>query len=138
MNPGLVLCHGCFDWLHLGHLQHLEEARKLGNWLAVSVTADEFIKKGPGRPIFKATQRVEMLRALKIVDRVFLNPHPTAINLITEIEPEYYVKGPDYRNSDDRWLALEIAAVRRHGGSVRFTKTTEFHTTQLLERIHAA
>ena len=47
-----VLAHGCFDLLHLGHIRHLQEAKKLGDRLVVSVTADKFVNKGAGRPRF--------------------------------------------------------------------------------------
>src|SRR6204780_1424512 len=50
----VVQCHGTFDLLHLGHVRHLEAARKLGDVLIVTVTADRFVNKGPGRPVFNA------------------------------------------------------------------------------------
>ena len=48
----VVLCHGVFDLLHLGHIRHFEEAKKLGDYLIVSVTPNKFVEKGPGRPVF--------------------------------------------------------------------------------------
>ena len=48
----IVLCHGVFDLLHLGHIRHFEEAKKLGDYLIVSVTLNKFVEKGPGRPFF--------------------------------------------------------------------------------------
>src|SRR5271163_2586341 len=55
----VVLCHGVFDVLHLGHIRHLQEAAKMGNYLVVSVTADKHVNKGMGRPHFTAAQRAE-------------------------------------------------------------------------------
>ena len=51
-TPGIVLCHGVFDVVHSGHLEHLRQAKEQGKYLLVSITADKFVKKGPGRPIF--------------------------------------------------------------------------------------
>ena len=60
----IVLCQGCFDILHIGHVLHLEAAKKLGNKLVVAITPDKYIKKGPGRPRFDEKQRMAMLAAL--------------------------------------------------------------------------
>ncbi len=62
----VVQAHGTFDLLHLGHVRHLEAARKLGDVLVVTVTADRFVNKGPGRPVFNAELRAEMLATLRI------------------------------------------------------------------------
>ena len=48
----VVHCHGVFDVLHAGHVQHFDSAKKLGDILIVSVTRDEYVNKGPNRPIF--------------------------------------------------------------------------------------
>jgi len=69
----VVLAHGCFDRLHPGHIKHLQEARKLGDRLGVSVTDDKFVRKGPGRPVFTTEQRVESLQALECVDEVIVS-----------------------------------------------------------------
>jgi rfaE bifunctional protein nucleotidyltransferase chain/domain len=95
-TKGLVLAHGCFDLLHLGHVRYLEEARNLGDRLVVSVTSDRYASKAPGRPAFTAAQRAEMLGALKCVDEVIINDYPTAVPVIERLRPEFYVKGPDY------------------------------------------
>src|SRR3989338_2901588 len=53
----LVQCHGVCDLVHPGHIKHLQEAKKLGDLLVVSLTADEFVNKGPDRPVFKEELR---------------------------------------------------------------------------------
>src|ERR1700726_4271037 len=63
----VVQAHGTFDLLHLGHVRHLEAARRLGDILVVTVTPDRFVNKGPGRPVFNAELRAEMLGALEHV-----------------------------------------------------------------------
>ena len=57
-NKDLVLCHGVFDLVHYGHLKYFESAKKFGKYLVVSLTTDKFIKKGPNRPIFNESIRL--------------------------------------------------------------------------------
>ena len=53
----IVLCHGVFDVLHIGHLKHFKEAKEYGDILIVSITPNKFVNKGPGRPIFNERNR---------------------------------------------------------------------------------
>jgi rfaE bifunctional protein nucleotidyltransferase chain/domain len=94
----VVLAHGVFDLLHLGHLRHLEEARSHGDILIVTLTADAFVNKGPGKPVFSEQQRAEMLSGLGIVDWVGVNNAPDANSVLRAIKPDVYAKGADYRN----------------------------------------
>src|SRR5580704_1827469 len=94
----VVQAHGTFDLLHLGHVRHLEAARRLGDLLVVTVTADRFVNKGPGRPVFSAELRAEMLATLQYVDWVAINNAPDAVNAIECIRPTVYIKGQDYLN----------------------------------------
>src|SRR5712672_732372 len=89
----VVQAHGTFDLLHLGHVRHLEAARALGNVLVVTITADRFVNKGPGRPVFGEALRAEMLANLQYVDWVAINPEPDAVNAIMAIRPNIYAKG---------------------------------------------
>ena len=50
-NKKIILCHGVFDLLHVGHIKHLEKAKQLGDKLVVSITSDKFVNKGPGKPV---------------------------------------------------------------------------------------
>src|SRR3954449_4546275 len=84
----VVQAHGTFDLMHLGHVRHLEAARKLGEVLVVTVTADRFVNKGPGRPVFTEWLRAEMLAALSYVDWVAINPSPDAVSAIDLIRPQ--------------------------------------------------
>src|SRR5882672_3968337 len=94
----VVQAHGTFDLLHLGHVRHLEAARKLGDVLIVTVTADRFVNKGPGRPVFNAELRAEMLATLEHVDWVAINDAADAVSAIERIRPSIYIKGQDYQN----------------------------------------
>ena len=119
-----VLAHGVFDILHPGHIDHLQAARDYGDELIVSVTADEFVNKGPGRPVFTALDRARMLKALRIVDGTFVCSAIDATPAIERYKPAYYVKGLDYRKEDIAGnLEREKAAVELVGGELVFTDT---------------
>jgi len=116
--------------LHFGHLMHLQEARTYGDILIVGLTADEFVNKGPGRPVFNFFQRKAMLEALAIVDVV----HPCFTfgpeELIAQIRPDFYVKGKEYEGK-----LREQALVEQLGGKVVFTYdeiASKIHTTSLI------
>jgi rfaE bifunctional protein nucleotidyltransferase chain/domain len=92
----VVLCHGCFDILHVGHVRHLRAAADEGNLLFVTVTTDEYVGKGPGRPVFPAQVRAEVLASLRVVDYVALNPAPTALEVLSSVRPAVFAKGDEY------------------------------------------
>ena len=60
----IVLCHGVFDLLHIGHIKHFQEAKKIGDILVVTITADKYINKGPNRPYFNARLRLQAIAEL--------------------------------------------------------------------------
>src|SRR5215470_5919066 len=132
----IVLAHGCFDTLHIGHIRHLQEARKLGDRLVVSVTADRFVKKGPGRPLFTDEERAEALLELRCVDEVKINDAPDAVMMIQHVKPAVYVKGIDYAEvGDDKALAREGEAVSALGGEMQFTSTRKWSSTEAMETL---
>ncbi|HVJ52126.1 MAG TPA: PfkB family carbohydrate kinase [Aliidongia sp.] len=133
----VVLAHGVFDLLHLGHLRHLKEAREQGDALIVTLTADSFVNKGPGRPVFAQAMRAEMLAALEIVDWVGINAAPTSQNVIEAIKPDVYVKGPDYSNPEADFtggIQIEQQAVERFGGRLFLTDDVMFSSSSLINR----
>jgi rfaE bifunctional protein nucleotidyltransferase chain/domain len=133
----VVHAHGTFDLLHIGHVRHLEAAHKLGDVLIVTLTADRFVNKGPGRPVFAAEMRAEMLANLENVDWVAINEAADAVRAIEHIRPSIYVKGQDYRNPQGeiaRNITLERAAVESHGGRIHFTDEVTFSSTELINR----
>jgi rfaE bifunctional protein nucleotidyltransferase chain/domain len=138
-DSGLVVvqAHGTFDLLHLGHVRHLEAARMLGDVLVVTITADRFVNKGPGRPVFTEALRAEMLAALHFVSYVAVVEAPDAISAIETIRPNIYAKGNDYQNPDGDVtgkITLERNAVEAHGGSIQFTDEITFSSTELINR----
>ena len=66
-NKSIVLCHGVFDLVHPGHIIHLEQAKKMGDILVVSVTAARYVRKGPGRPYFDDKMRMKFLSAWRVL-----------------------------------------------------------------------
>lgn len=117
----VVHCHGCFDIVHPGHIQHLQFARSLGDVLVVSVSGDAHVNKGADRPLIPDDLRAASVAALECVDWVYVNEDPTAVGLLGALRPDVYVKGREYeKNLDPRFLA-ERDVVLGHGGRVVFS-----------------
>ena len=128
----IVHCHGVFDLLHVGHIKHFKEAKTFGDVLIVSITPDEFVNKGPGRPAFSTSLRLESLSELESVDYVVANKSPTAEEIIKSIQPNVYCKGPDYKNhSDDITgkITDEEDAVKLVGGKIMYTDDITFSSS---------
>lgn len=97
-HQSVVFTNGCFDILHLGHLQYLKEAKRLGDRLVVGLNSDKSIKKlkGKNRPINDEFYRSEMLAALEVIDLVIIFDEKSSKKLTLEVNPDIYVKGGDY------------------------------------------
>lgn len=137
----VVLCHGTYDLMHIGHIKHLQAARKLGDRLLVTLTADAFVNKGPDRPVFSEALRGESIAALDCVDGVAINAAETAIEVIEALRPQVYVKGSDYiRAQDDITgnIRREQAAVESVGGHIHFTQEATFSSSNLLNEHFSA
>jgi len=133
----VVLCHGVFDLLHMGHVRHLEIAKREGNVLIVTLTADAYVNKGPGRPVFTEQLRAEMVAALEYVDYVGINEKPTAEPVLSSIKPDVYVKGSDYKNADEDVtgkILAEREVVQKHGGKIVFTDDITFSSSTLINK----
>ncbi|MGD0476323.1 MAG: PfkB family carbohydrate kinase [Candidatus Velthaea sp.] len=133
----VVLAHGVFDLLHIGHIRHLAEAKAQGDVLVVTLTEDKHVNKGPHRPAFGQDLRAEALSALEPVDYVAISPFANAVEIIESLKPDVYVKGPDYRNASadvSGGIVLEEAAVVRNGGVVHYTDDETFSSSALLNR----
>lgn len=136
-GQSVALCHGVFDLLHYGHLLHLQEARRQGDALVVTITPDVYVNKGPGRPAFTETYRAQMLAALEVVDYVAINKWPTAVEMLRAVRPNLYVKGPDYRDHEQDIsgkISEEEAAVLEAGGQIYYTEDLTFSSSNLLNR----
>jgi cytidyltransferase-like protein len=131
------LCHGVFDLLHPGHLRHLAKAKEEVDVLVVSITCDQFVNKGPGRPAFNQDLRAESLANLVSVDFVIVSPFPTAVEAIHAIKPDFYFKGNEYlKDKDDATgnITIERHTVESFGGKVIHTDELVFSSSKLLNK----
>ena len=133
----IVHCHGVFDLLHIGHINHFNTCKSKGDVLVVTITCDQFVNKGPHRPAFNEKLRLEGLAALESVDYVAINYTSNAINAINAIKPNYYCKGADYAKSRDDLTGKildEKKAVESVGGKLLITNDKMFSSSNLINK----
>ncbi len=132
----IVLCHGCFDLMHPGHIKYFQAAKKMGDYLVVTITPDIYVDKGKGRPVFDQNLRVDSIAALECVDFVAINNWPTAEETLRLLRPHYYVKGQEFENLQDKTgkIQREVEIVREIGAEMRFTHEIIFSSTELLTK----
>lgn len=132
-NKKIGLCHGVFDVIHEGHVNHFYESKKKCDILVVSITDDPFVKKGPYQPYNSSLKRAKVLEAFKCIDYVYINKDFTSVNLINNLKPNLYFKGLDYLKKDLTGnLSKEIFAVKKNHGKVLFTKTRIMSSTKII------
>lgn len=132
----IVLCHGCFDLMHPGHIKHFQVAKKMGDILVVTVTPDVYVDKGLDRPVFNETLRAESIAALECVDYVAINKWPTAEETLRLLMPDIYVKGQEFENLEDKTgkLQREYKILKEIGAQMRFTYEIVFSSTHLINK----
>jgi cytidyltransferase-like protein len=129
----IVLCHGAFDLVHIGHLIHFEEARAAGDILVVTITADAHITKKRS-VTFTEDHRARQVAALQLVDYVAVVREPTALSAIEALHPDVYVKGPEYADlmlDKSRSIYHEMRVLETYGGRIQFTNGETFSSTKL-------
>jgi D-beta-D-heptose 7-phosphate kinase/D-beta-D-heptose 1-phosphate adenosyltransferase len=129
----IVFTNGCFDLLHFGHHQLLNQARQLGDCLIVAVNSDASIArlKGPGRPVFRQHERMLMLSGLESVDYVVLFDDDTPTDLLRALRPDFLVKGSEYRDG----VVVGRDVVESYGGTVALVDMVPgISTSAILER----
>jgi len=116
----VVWTNGVFDVLHVGHLMSLKGAKAHGDVLVVGVNGDASVRanKGPERPIFPCSERVEMLAALELVDAILVFDDPTPEQVLAVLKPDVHVKGADYATKP----IPERAIVEAYGGRVELVE----------------
>lgn len=127
----IVLANGCFDVLHAGHVLHLREARAMGDFLIVSLTLDENVNKGPGRPVNVWADRYECLRELRCVGSVI--PTASAVDAIRRVKPAIFCKGIDYAGGDRFSEGVVQACLDVHA-ELRFTTSPKMSATEIINR----
>lgn len=131
------LCHGTFDFIHLGHIRHFREASSKVDILFCSITPDRFVIKGEGRPFYKERERLEFLSELSLINYCFINDSATAIDLLGKLKPDVYIKGCDYINFEDDPtgnINKEYEAVKNFGGEMYFTQSEKMSSTYILNK----
>ncbi len=133
----IVQCHGTFDLIHPGHIVHFQEARRHGDVLVVTITAEKFVNKGPGRPYFNDEFRALSLVALTCVDYVVIIPHVAAVEAIECVRPHVYCKGTEYNDQSNDVtgnIANDVETVKRFGGRMEYVGSVTFSSTQLINQ----
>ncbi|MCU0428452.1 MAG: D-glycero-beta-D-manno-heptose 1-phosphate adenylyltransferase [Cytophagaceae bacterium] len=133
-NKKIVFTNGCFDLVHIGHVDYLEKARQLGDFLVVGLNTDQSVQrlKGPNRPVSPESSRTRVMAAFEFVDAVILFDEDTPLQLISAIKPDILVKGNDYQIHN----IVGADVVIRNGGEVKTIPLVEgFSTSRLVEKI---
>jgi rfaE bifunctional protein nucleotidyltransferase chain/domain len=130
----VVFTNGCFDLLHPGHIQTLEQARELGHVLIVGINSDNSVRqlKGEGRPLLPERERAEILAGMECVDAVIIFDELTPQKVIAQLLPDVLVKGGDW--AGDRIVGRE--EVEAAGGRVVSAPVVPgYSTTEILRKI---
>jgi D-beta-D-heptose 7-phosphate kinase/D-beta-D-heptose 1-phosphate adenosyltransferase len=137
LGQRVVFTNGCFDILHAGHVQYLQEARTQADLLVVGLNSDASVRslKGMNRPVNPAAARAHVLAALQAVDYVTIFEEPTPLALIEALRPDVLVKGADYHRDE----VVGATFVESYGGRVHLVSLKEgFSTTKILQHLGAA
>ena len=130
----VVFTNGCFDIIHLGHIDYLEKARATGDRLVVGLNTDASVSrlKGPLRPVVDESARARLIAALEFTDAVILFDEPTPVSLIEALKPDILVKGDDYTVKNIAGADFVMA----QGGEVRTLPLVKgYSTSRIIEKI---
>ena len=130
----VAFANGCFDLLHVGHIRYLESAAEEADILVVAINGDDSVRtlKGEGRPILSASDRAELVAALRCVDYVVIFTEPNVGPLLTVLRPDVHCKGTDYTIES----VPERDIVAGYGGRTAIVGDPKDHSTRdLLSRI---
>ncbi|SKB70441.1 D-glycero-beta-D-manno-heptose 1-phosphate adenylyltransferase [Daejeonella lutea] len=132
LEKKIVFTNGCFDLIHLGHIDYLAKAADLGDKLIVGLNSDKSTSdiKGPNRPITDERSRAYILASMSFIDAVILFDEETPINLIRLVNPDVLVKGADY--TIDQIVGSDI--VIQNGGNVQTLEYLPGYSTTLIEK----
>jgi len=140
-KKSIGLCHGVFDLLHYGHFKHFEASKKKCDYLFVSITSDQYINKGPNRPVHTDIERLFLLQSLEMIDYVFIADGESGVNSIKLIKPDFYFKGNDYKdNLSDKTKKIfkEIVAVKKNKGKIIYTNEKHMSSSKIINQFSLA
>lgn len=126
-GESVIFTNGCFDILHLGHVDYLQKAKNIGGKLIIGVNSDDSVRriKGAKRPIVNENSRMRILASLEFVDCVVMFNQDTPLDLISFLLPDVLVKGNDY--SIDNIVGADV--VMKNGGRVDTISLVEGQST---------
>jgi len=130
----IIFTNGCFDLLHIGHIELLKYAKSLGDYLVVGINSDKSVKKLKGslRPINDQLTRKMILESIRYIDEAIIFDEDTPLEIIKQIQPNIIVKGGDYKKEDvvgyefEKLGSLEVKI---------FDYVANNSTTEIIERI---
>jgi len=128
----IVFTNGCFDLLHLGHIDYLSKAKDLGDVLIIGINTDDSVRrlKGDTRPITNEKSRATIIASLQFVTAVVLFDEDTPYNLIQQVQPDVLVKGSDYKPED----IVGYDIVKAKGGEIVTIDFLEGYATSAIEK----
>ena len=112
----------------------LQGCKKNGDILIVSVTSEKYVNKGPTRPIHNDLDRITALSYIDIIDFVVLDFNQNSTKIISEIKPDFYVKGKDYYKANDKNLSRERIATKKYGGRIIFTDEKLYSSSRIINQ----
>ncbi|MCC9165307.1 D-glycero-beta-D-manno-heptose 1-phosphate adenylyltransferase [Pontibacter harenae] len=132
----IVFTNGCFDLLHLGHVDYLEKARQLGDKLVLGLNTDASISriKGPTRPLQDEMSRARVMASLLFIDAVVLFDEDTPLELVKAVQPDILVKGDDY--TVENIVGHDVVMAK--GGDVKTVPLVKgYSTTNIVKKIES-
>ncbi|MBE0648834.1 MAG: D-glycero-beta-D-manno-heptose 1-phosphate adenylyltransferase [Bacteroidales bacterium] len=132
----VIFTNGCFDILHLGHIEYLSKAADLGHVLVIGLNSDSSVRrlKGPGRPVTNEDARAMILASLSFVTAIVIFDEETPHRLIEQLQPDVLVKGADYTTEE---IAGHDIVLERGGEVVTIPLTEGYSTTDIIKKIGA-
>lgn len=130
----IVFTNGCFDILHAGHVRYLKEAKSKGDILVLGLNSDSSVRalKGDKRPLIPQGERADIISALESVNYVTIFNELTPLSLIEYLQPDFIVKGGDWREED----VVGKDSVKKWGGAVIIIPEVKgCSTTNIIEKI---
>ncbi len=123
----IVFTNGCFDIIHRGHVEYLAKAASFGDAMVVGLNSDRSVRsiKGPDRPVQDEVTRSLVMASLQFVSAVVLFDEDTPYELIKRVQPDFLVKGADYKPED----IVGYDILKSRGGEVKTIELVAGHST---------